>query len=298
MASSFQGYRDNRSNGRNPPQTSGSKEGSLTAFVGNLPEDLIQGDIDTLFKGLRVRNARLIRDKETDKFKGYGYIEFEDNESLEAALQMNGAKIRVDVATGRRDNQRGGGGGGASGGRQQQRDYDSGAGGGRFQNRQNQDFQRSGYGRRDQDQQPRQYDHYNRKPRGEYNQNGGGGYVHDSSHYSRGGPRYNRSHESSQQQYRGQPTEPEPPLELAPPAAAADTANRPRLQLKPRTIQDPINQLAETMQRSKIFGSGKPRDETTDAAEDETTDAADGISKRRPSQCSDGGASSTTAAER
>lgn len=41
----------------------------------------------------------------------------------------------------------------------------------------------------------------------------------------------------------------------------ADDSERPRLNLKPRTIQAPINALAETKQSAAIFGNAKPREE-------------------------------------
>ena len=83
----------------------------------------------------------MVRDRETASFKGYVYVEFEDQESLEEALRFDGAvsenfysgksfskhfqqiegsqRIRVDIAEQKRDRNDGGRGGrgGRGGGR-------------------------------------------------------------------------------------------------------------------------------------------------------------------------------------
>lgn len=40
-----------------------------------------------------------------------------------------------------------------------------------------------------------------------------------------------------------------------------DLANRPKLNLKPRSVDKPVSDLVETDKRSAIFGGGKPRDD-------------------------------------
>ena len=42
---------------------------------------------------------------------------------------------------------------------------------------------------------------------------------------------------------------------------AEEASHRPRLKLLPRSVKDPVNDVANAMQQAKIFGGAKPRDE-------------------------------------
>lgn len=84
---------------------------SFTLFVGNLPPQTIQGDIDTIFAEFKqhIQKIRMIRDKETDKFKGFCYVEFSNADSFNQALSYDGAEymnhiLRIDHAAPKNNN--------------------------------------------------------------------------------------------------------------------------------------------------------------------------------------------------
>uniref|UniRef100_A0A0K8TRQ0 Putative eukaryotic translation initiation factor 4h-like protein n=1 Tax=Tabanus bromius TaxID=304241 RepID=A0A0K8TRQ0_TABBR len=274
------------------------------AYVGNLPQQIIQGDILKLFENVHInniKNVRLIKDKDTDEFKGYGYVEFETAEQLELAVSLdnkisvNNSEIalRIDVADKKKNdrggfakkypprpaggqfNRGGGGGGGGGGGRQNDgnrgayndnyghNDRNRGGGGGggagagagagaggnrnfndRSQNRRFGNFNGD-----------RNFDRSNRE--GSYNSNRGDDDRFNSFSRSRGG---DRDRDRDRQNNAEKPANP-------PPAGNPDDDGRPRLQLKPRTVKEPINSLAETKQAALIFGNAKPRKEKTSGDE-------------------------------
>jgi translation initiation factor 4H len=81
-------------------------EPPFLAFVGNLPQGVVQGDVIQIFEKLSVKNVRLVKDKETDQFKGFCYVEFETIQDLEQAVSLDGRivldsnpqPLRIDIA--------------------------------------------------------------------------------------------------------------------------------------------------------------------------------------------------------
>lgn len=250
-------------------------EPPFTAYVGNLPPGIVQGDIELIFKNLSIKSVRLVRDRETDKFKGFAYVEFADRDSLAEALAYDKALfedkyLRVDVAEGRRSDQDRGRGGGFDGSR-------GGRGGGRGGDR-------SSYGA----------DSFgsNRPSRGGFRggrggSGGGGSFDRDSDRGGFQGGRPNRgggyregrpdrggwSGGPWQGSDFGRPRRDSDNKsqndlnlrELSPESAAA----RPKLKLLPRTVKDPVNTVVHTERNTSIFGTGKPRSEGPGNSADE-----------------------------
>ncbi|XP_059049214.1 eukaryotic translation initiation factor 4H isoform X2 [Achroia grisella] len=241
------------------------------AYVGNLPAGIIQGDINRIFPDLAIKNVRLVMDKETDKFKGFCYVEFEYLDDLIKAIEMNGAInvegnfIKIDVAEekrndrgggfdrGRRDGGRdggregrgggfrqGGGGGGGGGGRDRERGG-TGQGGDRWGDRDGgaRGDRDSGRGSRGPSEEPRA---------GEWGRMGrsGGG---PPAPRPGGGPGAGGPGGGGRRNFDDMPP------------SRPDTTGRPKLKLEPRTVKEPVNSLASTSQASSIFGGARPREE-------------------------------------
>lgn len=287
---------------------------NYTLFVGNLPPQTIQGDIDAIFSELKqhIQKIRMIRDKETDKFKGFCYVEFANAAAFDAALELDGAEwfghiLRMDQAAPKaRDSNRG------------------------FSNRQNNSSQES-YNNNNLNSRgkypPRNYqngsgyqqqqrggaagstrgynDGYYQQQRGGYQQGGGAGYAgsaeggyqqqpgYNRGGYNRGGYQqgqygaggsYNRGGRDNYGNNRGygngryqRPDNRD--IEKVEPAS-----DRPKLELKKREVAAPTAALADAAARSKIFGDALPREFKIGKQQNEQAESPEQTSSSLPQQ--------------
>lgn len=275
------------SRGRKPLPT----EPPYTAYVGNLPNGVVQGDVDKIFQDQNVKGIRLVKDRETDRFKGFCYVEFENLSDLEQAIELNGLvvidgnSVKIDVADGKRNDRGGGfdrrgrgnsGGSGGFGRRDGGRGYGDDYNNtpsfsrGRFNpnppitGRLAYDSGRSGGGFSGEPRGNRgNYGHFNEDGGGrEWSRGGasgpGGGRPGGSSSFS-GRPSRGGGGGGERKSYQDDAYMKEPP---------PDTSGRKRLVLQPRTVQLPLNTIAESSKSSSIYGGAKPREEKLKTAED------------------------------
>ncbi|HYR46477.1 MAG TPA: RNA-binding protein [Thermoanaerobaculia bacterium] len=93
----------------------------MKLYVGNLPYNTSEEDLRTLFSQHgTVESVAVITDRETGRSKGFGFVEFADDNEARAAIsglsgqEFGGRALTVNEA---RPKPGGGGGGGGRGGR-------------------------------------------------------------------------------------------------------------------------------------------------------------------------------------
>lgn len=95
----------------------------MNIFVGNLPYTTQDQDLEEWFSAHgAVRSAKVIMDRETQRSRGFGFVEMDDANEANAAIEaldgqdMGGRPLRVNEARPREPRSGGGGGGGHRGG--------------------------------------------------------------------------------------------------------------------------------------------------------------------------------------
>ncbi|MFM8321644.1 MAG: RNA recognition motif domain-containing protein [Chloroflexota bacterium] len=91
-------------------------------YVGNLPYATSEGDLEAMFgQAGTVKSVQIVKDRDTGRSKGFGFVEMSSQEEAEKAISMfngrevSGRALTVNVA--RPKEERSGGGGGYGGGR-------------------------------------------------------------------------------------------------------------------------------------------------------------------------------------
>jgi len=64
-------------------------QGCTSAYIGNLAWDVTEADLRKFFKKCKIDAIRFALDKDSGEFRGFGHIDFADDESLEAAVKLD-----------------------------------------------------------------------------------------------------------------------------------------------------------------------------------------------------------------
>ena len=88
-------------------------------YVGNLPYNTVDADLQSLFSQAgTVKSAQVIKDRQSGRSKGFGFVEMSSDEEAQSAITMfhgkdySGRPLTVNIARPREDRPGGGGGGG------------------------------------------------------------------------------------------------------------------------------------------------------------------------------------------
>lgn len=92
-------------------------------YVGNLPYTTVDADLQALFSEAgTVKSAQVIKDRQSGRSKGFGFVEMSSDEEAQSAITMfhgkdySGRPLTVNIARPRDDRPGGGGGGFRNGG--------------------------------------------------------------------------------------------------------------------------------------------------------------------------------------
>jgi cold-inducible RNA-binding protein len=92
-------------------------------YVGNLSYDVTDSSLQTMFEAYgSVRSAQIIMDRDTNRSKGFGFVEMENDQEAQAAIaglngqESGGRSLTVNEARPKENGGRSGGGGNRGGG--------------------------------------------------------------------------------------------------------------------------------------------------------------------------------------
>ena len=87
-------------------------------YVGNLPYNTTEADLEAYFaEAGDVESMKIITDRDTGRSKGFGFVEFVSEDSVQQALELDGKEfsgrpLKINLAREKTDRRSGGGGGG------------------------------------------------------------------------------------------------------------------------------------------------------------------------------------------
>jgi len=90
-------------------RSAASTNGGTTLYIGNLSYSITKTQLETAFENFgNITNSRIIRDRQTGRSKGFGFISFSRPSDANKALSMDGTElrgrqVRVSVANERQD---------------------------------------------------------------------------------------------------------------------------------------------------------------------------------------------------